>query len=500
MKEIIPAIDLKDKKVVRLYQGDFNSSQIYSQDPLSIARRFMKQGMDWIHVVNLDGALTSNFLKTPNFKLILDLIELVKRWGGKIQIGGGIRTEEIFNFLSEKGVNRIIVGTIALKDEETLKKLIKISKEKLTVGLDSYNGKLKIKGWTENSGDDLFSTFQKLQELGINKFIITDTNRDGSLEGPNFQIYQEINRYKNKETKIIASGGISNISDVKKVLSFSEGVIIGKALYTNRISKEDLETLIRSYRVTKLAKRIIPCLDVKDGRVVKGVNFSNLKDKGEPSEFAQYYNLEKADELVFLDISATLEERNMMYEVVKNVSEKINIPFTVGGGIKTVQDAIKLIKAGAEKVCINSAAVENPEIIKRCAERLGSQAVMVAIDAKKNGSSWEVYIRSGTKATGLDAIKWAKEVVRRGAGEILATSIDRDGTKKGYDLALVRSISKSVKVPVIASGGAGRLEDFYDAINAGAEAVLAASLFHNNQIGIIELKKYLYKRDLRVRL
>jgi len=499
MKEIIPAIDIKNRKVVRLYKGDFNKQTIFSQDPISIAEGFLKQGTDWIHIVNLDGALTSKFLEGVNFQVISRLIDFVKNWGGKIQLGGGIRDEKTFKLLSDKGVDRIIVGTLALKKVSLLKKLIRRYNETLTIALDVLDSKLKTQGWTKKSGMNLTSTFQKMQDWGANKFIITDINRDGSLKGPNFKLYNDINEYTHKNTKIIASGGISKRSDIQKVLKITDGVIIGKALYHGKISKNELKNMIKIYRKTNLAKRIVPCLDVKDGRVVKGINFSNLKDKGDPAKFAQFYNMEGADELVFLDISATIEERKMMFDVVRKVSENINIPFTVGGGIRTVSDAVKLIKAGAEKICINSAAVENPSIITKCARKLGSQAVMVAIDAKKQSNSWKVYIRSGTKPTGLNAVKWAEKVVKMGAGEILVTSIDRDGTQVGYDLPLIRLISRKINVPIIASGGAGCLEDFYKAINAGAEAVLAASLFHNNIVKINNLKRFLSYRDIKVR-
>ncbi len=250
-----------------------------------------------------------------------------------------------------------------------------------------------------------------------------------------------------------------------------------------------------------LAKRIIPCLDVKEGRVVKGVNFVNLIDAGDPIENAKVYDEQGADELVFLDITASYEKRGIMIDVVRRTAEEVFMPLTVGGGVRTVEDIRNLLNAGADKVSINTAAVKNPELITEGAKLFGSQCIVVAIDAKRNGESWEVYIHGGRTPTGKDAVEWAKEVVDRGAGEILLTSMDRDGTKAGYDIELTRAISEAVSVPVIASGGAGKPEHFYEGLTQGkADAVLAASVFHFREISIPELKKYLKERGVWVRV
>ncbi|WPX07623.1 imidazole glycerol phosphate synthase subunit HisF [Anaerocellum danielii] len=249
-----------------------------------------------------------------------------------------------------------------------------------------------------------------------------------------------------------------------------------------------------------VAKRIIPCLDVNRGRVVKGINFINLVDAGDPVESAQKYNQLGADELVFLDITASHEERNIMIEVVKNVAEKVFIPFTVGGGIRNLDDIRNLLLAGADKVSINSAAVKNPDLVNEAAKVFGSQCIVVAIDAKRHSNGFHVYINGGRIDTGLDAVKWAKEVEKRGAGEILLTSMDRDGTKAGYDLDLLEAVCSSVNIPVIASGGAGRPEHFLEAFKAGAEAALAASIFHFGEILIGDLKSYLKNHDIEVRI
>lgn len=249
------------------------------------------------------------------------------------------------------------------------------------------------------------------------------------------------------------------------------------------------------------AKRVIPCLDVKNGRVVKGVSFVNLRDAGDPVECAVAYDKKGADELVLLDITATHEGRGTMVDIVTRVAKSIFIPFTVGGGIRTTEDFKELLRAGADKISVNSAAVRNPDLINEAAQKFGSQCVVCAIDAKRRAEGgWEVYLNGGRLPTGIDAVEWAKEAVSRGAGEILLTSMDCDGQKTGYDINLTKAVSEVVGVPVIASGGAGALEHFYDALTVGkADAVLAASLFHFNEIPIADLKAYLKEQGIPVR-
>ncbi len=250
-----------------------------------------------------------------------------------------------------------------------------------------------------------------------------------------------------------------------------------------------------------LAKRIIPCLDVKDGKVVKGTNFVNLRDAGDAVELAGRYYHEGADELVFLDITASEEKRKTLVELVSRVAAEIRIPFTVGGGINSLQDVEAVIKSGADKISINTSAVRTPSLITDSAKRFGSQAVVVAVDSKFINGKYEVFIKGGKEATGLDVIDWCKKVVELGAGEILLTSMDKDGTKSGFDIELLNKVCTSVNVPVIASGGAGKKEDFYEVFNeTGAEAALAASLFHFRELEIVELKKYLLNRGIEIRL
>ena len=250
-----------------------------------------------------------------------------------------------------------------------------------------------------------------------------------------------------------------------------------------------------------LAKRIIPCLDVNKGRVVKGVKFVNLKDAGDPVEAGMLYDEMGADELVFLDITASHEERNIMLEVVKKVANSIFIPFTVGGGIRNIEDIRSLLSAGCDKVSMNTACVREPELIDASSRRFGSQCIVVAIDAKKNGDSWEVYINGGRTPTGVDALEWAKKVASLGAGEILLTSMDFDGTQAGYDIELTRRVSQVVNVPVIASGGAGELEHIYEVLTKGkADAALCASIFHYKKYTVEQVKKYLKEKGVVVRL
>ena len=247
-----------------------------------------------------------------------------------------------------------------------------------------------------------------------------------------------------------------------------------------------------------LTNRIIPCLDVKDGRVVKGINFINLVDAGDPVECAKIYSDLNADELVFLDITASSDNRKTIVDVVRNTAKKVFIPFTVGGGIRTTSDMREILTAGADKVSINSSAIKNPNLINEGAKMFGNQCIVVAIDAKREGDSFKVYINGGRVRTDMDAIEWAKEAEKRGAGEILLTSMDKDGTKSGYDIELTKRVCEAVNIPVIASGGAGKMEDFSEVLEY-ADAALAASLFHFKEIEISDLKDYLESKNIPVR-
>ena len=249
-----------------------------------------------------------------------------------------------------------------------------------------------------------------------------------------------------------------------------------------------------------LKNRIIPCLDVKNGRVVKGINFVDLKDAGDPVEQAKIYSDGGADEICFLDITASNENRDTIYEVVKKTSKKCFVPLTVGGGVRSIEDINKLLNCGADKVSINTAAVQNPEVVVESSKKFGSQCIVVAIDAKKNGDIWEIFTHGGRNKTGINALEFAKKMEINGAGELLVTSMDKDGTQSGYDIELMKNISSSVNIPVIASGGVGTLDHLVDGIKSGANAVLAASIFHYGTFSIEEAKQYLASKDIPVRI
>lgn len=249
-----------------------------------------------------------------------------------------------------------------------------------------------------------------------------------------------------------------------------------------------------------LAKRVIPCFDVANGRVVKGVNFVNLRDAGDPVEQAGIYNDERADELVFLDILASHEGRGTTIDMARRVADEVFIPFTIGGGVRSPEDFRALLLAGADKCAVNSAAVRNPDLLNEAAAMFGAQCVVLAVDARRDGDGWRVFLNGGRVPTELDAVAWAVEAERRGAGEILLTSMDTDGTQNGFDLPMLRVVSSAVRIPVIASGGAGRLEHFFEAIDAGASAVLAASVFHYKTFSVGEVKRFLASRGVPVRL
>ena len=249
-----------------------------------------------------------------------------------------------------------------------------------------------------------------------------------------------------------------------------------------------------------LKNRIIPCLDVKNGRVVKGINFVDLKDAGDPVEQAKIYSDGGADEICFLDITASNENRDTIYDVVKETSKKCFVPLTVGGGVRSVDDINKLLNCGADKVSINTAAVQNPSVVEESSKKFGSQCIVVAIDAKKNGDTWKIFTHGGRKETGINAIEFALTMEKSGAGELLVTSMDKDGTQSGYDIELMKTISESVNIPVIASGGVGTLDHLVDGIKSGASAVLAASIFHYGTYSVNEAKQYLASKDIPVRI
>lgn len=516
---VIPAIDIIGGHCVRLTQGDFAAQTTYSDDPIAVAQNFADAGAQMIHLVDLDGARAGS---PKNSELILQIARTLPI---PIQVGGGIRTIENARTYLNNGVARIIIGTRALEPEFLTALLAEFSPKRIVVGIDVRNDTIATNGWLTQSEIPVDTCARKLARAGVQTTIVTDIANDGTLGAPNIELFARMQMYG---FEVIAAGGISSIETVSALRQRSiAGAVIGKALYENRINLCDAlgrtrqrtkkttppprdKSIISTTKLARrnpapptsgLTKRIIPCLDVRDGRVVKGTNFAEMRDAGDPVELAAYYADEGADELVLLDITATNENRNTLLGLVRRVAEKIFIPFTVGGGIRTVEDIEKLLNAGADKVSINSAAVQNPQLIQQASQRFGAQCIVVAIDAKKIDGRFVVFTNAGREQTTLDAIEWAQEVERLGAGELLVTSIDRDGTNTGYDLELLQKISRTVSIPVIASGGAGSIDDCRAALdNNTADAILAAGIFHRGELTIPQLKRALASSSLPIRI
>jgi cyclase len=500
MIEIIPAIDLIDGKCVRLSGGRFDTMKIYSDKPADMARQFRDQGVKYLHIVDLDGARTG----TPRNIGLLKEIAAIS--GMKVDFGGGIRLRETFKAVLDAGADRVSIGSMAVTRPSKLEEwLSDFGADRVILGVDVKNEKVAYHGWQSESAIDWPEYIGYWLGKGINRIFCTDIDRDGAMNGPAVELYQRILQ-QFPGIDLIASGGVSCPDDIRMLEQAGlKGVIVGKAIYEGRLeasypllSKEGAGG--GPSAAGGLAKRIIPCLDIRDGRTVKGVNFVDIKDAGDPVELAIRYAEEGADELVFLDITATIEGRKTFPLLVKRIAKVLNIPFTVGGGISTYDDAVILLEAGADKISLNSAAVKNPDIINRLARSFGNQFVVLAIDAKEH-LGWEVYIHGGRIPTGKNLFDWAREGQERGSGEILFTSMNHDGTKNGFANEALARLSEMLTIPIIASGGAGKPEHFRDAFKNGkADAALAASVFHFGQIPIPELKRYLYNQGITVRI
>ncbi len=493
---VIPAIDIIDGQCVRLTKGDFASKKIYANDPVAMAQLFESQGAPMVHIIDLDGAKTGI---PKNQELIIKMRNALKI---PVQVGGGIRTLEAAQTYLMQGIDRIILGTKALADFDFLRQLVtEFGAKRIVVALDIIDEKLAREGWLETGGQDLNTFAQEIKRRGITEVLVTDISRDGTLTTPNFELIEKVQSFG---FNVVAAGGVSDTESLKKLFRRGTyGAVLGKALYENKISLSEAFNVTRPR--SNLAKRIIPCLDVAQGRVVKGVNFLNIKDAGDPVELAKKYSEEGADELVFLDIMASKENRETMIDTVRRVAAHISIPFTVGGGVKTLEDIRALLNAGADKVSLNTAAIIQPELITEASKEFGAQCVVIAIDVKKDRDSkddrYDVYIKGGSKKTELEAVSWAKRVEELGAGELLLTSMDRDGTHTGFDIELLQKITSAVRIPVIASGGAGSLEDLAQALTKGnADAVLAASLFHYHETTTAAAKQYLASLNIPVRI
>lgn len=487
---IFPAIDIIGGECVRLTQGDYGKKRVYSGNPLEVARKFEQAGASFLHVVDLDGAKIGC---PQNLKTIRSIVASTNF---SVQIGGGVRSLVDAKNLFDLGVDRVILGTSAVTDRLLLKKLLKkYGPQRVAVSIDAKDESVFVEGWVKRGKKALFELIFELVEVGVKTIIFTDIKSDGMMKGPNFGT---IRRVISSGLNVIVAGGVSSTSDLRTLKEMGAyGAIIGKALYERLV---DLSEAVRQFQLSNLARRIIPCMDIKDGRVVKGTFFKDLKDAGDPVELGKRYSDLGADELVFLDITATVERRKTLCDLVRRIAKNINIPFTVGGGIASVKDIRNLLNSGADKVSIGSAAVRSPKLVEKAAKAFGSQCVVVSVDAKKIGNCWRIFIDGGRTDTGIDAVKFVREMERLGAGELLVNSLDRDGTKCGYDVELLKKICGAVSIPVIASSGAGKKSDFLDAFEqADVDAVLAASVFHYGQIEISSLKQYLQINQITIR-
>ncbi len=489
---VLPAIDILGRSCVRLRKGNYQQVKKYFDDPVKVADVFVRQGATYLHIVDLDGAKLG---KLVNKDIVIKIATTVDI---PIQVGGGIRSYDDAAYYLENGVNRIILGTSAILDPDLIRKLIQAyGDERVVVSLDTYKGKVKIEGWQKDTELEISEVLDNLIELCISTIIVTDIGRDGMLSGPNVDL---MNRVREKGFKVIAAGGVSKMKNLDNLNEAGcYGAISGKAIYERKI---DLKQAIEKFSInSNLTKRIIPCMDVANGRVVKGISFKNLRNAGDPVELGKYYSEMGADEVVFLDITACVENRSTFCGLVSRIAENVNIPFTVGGGIRKVEDVRNLLNAGADKVAIGTIAVSTPDFIKEVAYEFGSQCIVISLDCKKEEDSWKLYIKGGRERTDLDAVSFAKKMEQFGAGELLINSLDRDGRKKGYDTELLKEINNIVNIPVIASSGAGCMKDFLEAFVQGkADAVLAASLFHFDDVSIVELKKYLKSNNLIIRI
>lgn len=483
MIELVPAIDIIDGKCVRLTKGDYARQTTYNDNPVEVARTFERMGFTRLHVVDLDGARSKHIVNVEALRAIAENTRLT------IDFGGGIKSDDDLEQAFAAGANMVTVGSIAVSEPERfLSWLERYGADKLILGADVRDGRIAVNGWKEDSREELIPFLRRYVERGVRNVLCTDISKDGMLQGPAIELYQEVIKAF-PQLHLIASGGVSSNDDIARLQQAGiPSVVFGKAFYEGRLAFESM------------AKRIIPCLDVKDGMTVKGTNFVNLRAAGDPVELGKAYSQAGADELVFLDITASHEGRKTFTDMVSRVASEINIPFTVGGGINELSDVDRLLGAGADKVSVNSATLRHPELIDQITSRYGSQVCVCAIDARLDADGWHCYVKGGRERVERGLFEWAREVEQRGAGEILFTSMNHDGVKNGYANEALARLSDELSIPVIASGGAGTMEHFRDAFALGkADAALAASVFHFGEISIHDLKEYLWQEGINVR-
>jgi len=484
--DLIPALDLLQGNAVRLKRGDFALVTNYG-DPEAVLDSLDVPRGSRLHVVDLEASRSGKPVET-------DIVRRLARRDLRVQVGGGIRSVIDARRWIDCGAEKVVVGTVAADSPAVLRAIVAdLGATRVIAAVDLRDGVVRVAGWERDARRSLDEVLAAVAAAGIEEILVTDIARDGVMCGPSFATYRALP----PNLRVIASGGVTTVSDVVSLARMANvgGCVIGKALLDGRLSLAEARARVATPNA--IPERIIPCLDVRDGRVVKGVNFVNIRDAGDPVECATRYEAEGADELVILDISATDAGRDTALETVRRVAGALFIPLTVGGGVRSIEDFRALLRAGADRVAINTAAIRDPRLIAACAREFGVQAVVLSCDARGR----EVMVRSGKEPTGIDAVAWCKRAEGLGAGEILLTSVDRDGTSSGFDIALLRAVTSAVKIGVIASGGAGALEHFRDAIESGgARAVLAASLFHDRRISIGEVKEFLAKEGIPVRV
>jgi phosphoribosylformimino-5-aminoimidazole carboxamide ribotide isomerase/imidazole glycerol phosphate synthase glutamine amidotransferase subunit len=623
--ELFPAIDLRRGQAVRLHQGEATQETVYATDPLAVLAEFAAAGATWVHLVDLDAA----FGEPPQRPLLERLLAAAASAGVAVELGGGLRDRAAITWALDHGATRVVLGSLAVRDPAAFAALARELPGRLVPAIESRGGVAQVGGWREGGRIDVATAAARLAGLGCPAVLVTDVERDGTLSGPNLELSQAVATAAG--TPVLVSGGVATLADLEAAAASPGvgGVVVGRALYERRFSLREALAAVagppggRVVRVagaegspavaaevarstTALARRVIPCLDVARGRVVKGVRFQALADQGDPAELAARYAAEGADEIVFLDVTAAPERRATDLAWVERTAAQVFVPLTVGGGVRSVEDARRLLLAGADKVGVNTAAVERPELLGELAARFGRQCVVLAVDARRvapsalagaaewagergehqggaraaeragepgrtqeehaihrqdqthpeirtqpgiqphpetqppaqvraevpakvpaevpgkvqaeararsrhdagvspgsspaAGLAWEVVVHGGRTATGRDALAWIREAVARGAGEILLTSIDADGTRHGYDLELLAAaVAVADGVPVIASGGVGGLEHLADGLQAGASAVLAASIFHQREVTVAAAKAWLADRGFAIR-
>jgi len=500
-----PCIDIHNGQVKQIVgstlTGDLQTNFVAANSPLFFAEKYQKDGLFGGHIIMLDSSSATE--ETA--------IAVLQKFPNSFRLGGGINEKNAQKFL-DLGAEKVIVSSCIFDNGELdIRKLKKLSqtigRENLVLDLScrrSNNSYVVVTNkWETFTNLEINQKTLEILSEFVSEFLIHAVDREGKQLGIEEDLIRELS--VSCKIPVVYAGGVRNFKDIETISNLGKGKIdftIGSALdlFGGNLP---YEKIVGSYSENLLPIRIIPCLDVKNGRTVKGVNFINFQDAGDPVELGKFYSAEGADELVFLDIGATVENRKTFAELVERIAAEINIPFTVGGGIKTVEDIALMLRCGADKVSIGSAAVGNPELVSLAAKRFGNQCIVISVDAKRceSGNGWEIFIKGGTENTGLDTIEFSKTMFDLGAGELLVNSLDRDGMRTGYDNELLRTISETVNIPIIASSGAGQMTDFSNAVKKGqASAVLAATLFHFGEMRICEVKNFLKKNGIPVRL